>query len=64
MGLAVLLSALSVYLVYLLLYLSEVYNEYIFDRVADKLGSAVNSDLEFDYIISTEKGFAGKPQMP
>lgn len=53
MGLSVLFKALSCYAIYLLLYLSDLYNVYIFDRMSQDMEALVGrSDLEFDYIIS------------
>lgn len=52
MGLAVLFSILVWYAVYLVLYLSDVFNVYIFERMSQDMQALVDAELEFDYIIS------------
>lgn len=52
MGLAVVFTALALYAVYVLLYLSDVYNVYIFDKLSQDMRELVKDELEFDYIIS------------
>lgn len=47
------------YAIYLLLYLSDVFNVYIFERMSQDMQSLV-ADLEFDYIIS-ERGMNSSP---
>lgn len=59
MGVAVLFTILIWYAIYLLLYLSDVFNVYIFERMSQDMQSLV-ADLEFDYIIS-ERGMNSSP---
>lgn len=59
MGVAVLFTILIWYAIYLLLYLSDVFNVYIFERMSQDMQSLV-ADLEFDYIIS-ERGMSSSP---
>lgn len=52
MGIAALVMAISLFVIQTLFFLTDIYNVYIFDRVSQDMQALVNSDLEFDYIIS------------
>lgn len=52
MGIAALVMAISLFVIQTLFFLTDIYNVYIFDRVSQDMLALVNSDLEFDYIIS------------
>lgn len=50
MGISLLFAALAVYSIYILVYMSDLYNIYIYDKIS---GGSLSPDtvLEFDYII-------------
>lgn len=48
-GFSALVSAVGIYAVYLLLFFTRLYNEYVFESLEMSLDKEI---LEFDYIIS------------
>lgn len=48
MGLSLLFAALAIYSISVLVYMSDLYNLYIYDKLS---GDSPDTVLEFDYII-------------